>query len=83
LVLELPGEGEELEVLMIPEDCEIREVIEAQFVIGSFEIAVEDVLLPPRPFVLQLVVALDFKKKSLYFAFKTPEACATEYIVLF
>ena len=53
LVLELPGEGEKLEVVMVSKNGEVGRVLQTEPVIGSFEIAMKDIVLAPRPFLSQ------------------------------
>lgn len=61
LILELPGEGVELEVGVLAEDREAGEALQANFIVSSLEVPVNDVLLPPRPLIPQAVLLLHFQ----------------------
>ena len=63
LVLKLPGEGEELEMIMIAKDGEVRCVFQAKSVVSSFEITMKDVIFAPRPYVSQVMLLLDVKQE--------------------
>jgi hypothetical protein len=63
LVLELPREGEELEMVMVAKNGEVGRVLQTKPVISSFEIAMKDVVLTPRPFVSQLMLLFDVEQE--------------------
>jgi hypothetical protein len=61
-VLELPGEVHASEGLVIlSEDVEVIEHLDANFIVSPFEVTPKNVLLPPRPFFLKAIGLLDFK----------------------
>jgi hypothetical protein len=78
--LEFPGEGVVLEVVLLPEDGEIWGLLQADFVIGSLKITMNDVLLAPRLLIRKSIGLLDHEEKILQSALEAPEAGATEDI---
>lgn len=59
LVLELPGEGVVLEAIRLGEDGEVWRLLQADLVVASLEIPVQDVLLPPRLLIREGICLLD------------------------
>lgn len=81
LVLELPSMSEEEETLMFAEDGKLLKLLHADLVVGSLEIPVEDVLLPPGPLIRFPVLFLDLQQELLDFHFESPEGSSTLDVV--
>ncbi len=67
---------------LVPEYLELLEVLKAEFVVSSLEVPIEDIFVPPRPFILQLIVPLDLEEEVLHLAFETPKGGAAEDVVV-
>lgn len=80
-VLELPSVGVQFELFVISENFKVLEVLQAEFVVATFEVSEEDVLVSPGPVLSQFVVGLDFEQELLHSSLELPERGATQYVV--
>jgi hypothetical protein len=67
---------------MVPEYLEFLEVLQAKFVIGPLEVAINDVLRAPRPIISQLVILLNSQEEFLHTPLEVPERGAAQDVVV-
>lgn len=81
MVLELPREGEEFEPIVIPKNSEIWCMFEANSVVCPLEIAMEDIMFSPRPFLSQFMLFLHSKQEAFDTALEPPERSSTLHVI--
>lgn len=82
MVLEHPGMRNVVEIRVFVEQREFIESLQAYLVVGSLEITLADIGLPPRPLVWQFILPLHRKQKMLNFKFKFPKRSSVLNMVL-
>ena len=80
--MELPGEGVELDRLVVSEDLEFFEFFKADAVIDSLEVTVLDVALFPGPFLFDFVLFFDLEEEVLDIPFEAPKGRTAEHVVV-
>ena len=71
--MKLPGEGVQFKLLVLSEYLELFKFLKTEFIVGSLEISIEDVVDPPRPFLSKLVSPLDPKQKLFHLLLESPK----------